>query len=163
MIDLIDIIANNEKCRLIYKEVKLDYLKQLNLPEDVIRFYSYCDGAILFEHTSYEIIILPSEEIKLANPIIIGELYEEDISSEWYTIAKDMNGEFITIDSNPKRRGYCYDSFWDRHGVPGECKVIAKSFSDMVVNLLSKESYGKYWLDDDFVSLGDAYDNIEDL
>ena len=53
----------------------------------------------------------------LANPVIIGELCEEDISSKWYIICKDLEENYITFDSSVERNGRCYDSFWDRHGV----------------------------------------------
>lgn len=70
---------------------------------------------------------------------MIGEKTEYDISSNWYIIGRDMNKEYITIDLNPLRLGRCYDSYWENHGVPGNCAIIATTFTELI-------------------TLGDAYD-----
>lgn len=41
----------------------------------------------------------------MANPVIVGELCEEDISSEWYIVCTDGKGEYLTIDLNEDRKG----------------------------------------------------------
>ncbi|RUS09195.1 hypothetical protein EFW59_02324 [Bacillus subtilis] len=97
----------------------------------------------------------------MANPIIVGELCEEDISSEWYIVCTDGKGEYLTIDLNEERKGKCYDSFFDRHGIVGETQVIANSFTDLIQRLLENKGKHWYWLRDDHISLGDAYDGVE--
>ncbi|AFJ61907.1 conserved hypothetical protein, phage SPbeta [Bacillus velezensis YAU B9601-Y2] len=94
----------------------------------------------------------------MANPVIVGELCEEDISSEWYIVCTDGKGEYLTIDLNEDRKGKCYDSFFDRHGIVGETQVIATSFTDLIQRLLENKGEHWYWLRDDFSTLGDAYD-----
>jgi hypothetical protein len=94
----------------------------------------------------------------LANPVIVGELCPEDITAEWYIVAHAGSQETLTIDLNSSRLGRCYDSFWDRHGVPGSCKIIALSFTDLLRRLIENSGRYWYWLRDDFKSLGDAYD-----
>ena len=85
------------------------------LPNDLKEFYLSCGGISLFTDERYGFLVLPPDEFILANPIIVGELCEEDISSEWYTIYKDSEGNFITIemlywiDKSVQSLGVAYD------------------------------------------------------
>jgi hypothetical protein len=56
------------------------------------------------------------------------------------------------------RRGHCYDAFHEIYGVAGSMPVIADSFTDLVVSLLSNAGSHWYWLQPGWISLGDAYD-----
>ncbi|ERN51963.1 SMI1/KNR4 family protein [Alkalihalophilus marmarensis] len=127
------------------------------LPEDVRDFYSLCGGVVLFEHEDYPTFVVPPDKFVLANPIIIGELCEEDISSNWYIICNDGKDDYLTIDLAKERLGRCYDSFFDRHGLVGETQVIATSFTDLFERLIENKGQYWYWLKNDFDSLGDAY------
>lgn len=86
----------------------------------------------------------------------------EDISSHWYIVVHDGNGDYITIDLHQDRLGKYYDSFWDKHGVPGDSPIIAKSFTELLDRLVKKNGERWYWLNEDFESLGDAYDDVVD-
>ena len=60
-----------------------------------------------------------------------------------------------------KRIGRCYDSFWDRHGVVGECSVIARSFTELLWNFIYAQGDDiPYWLEENFNYIGDAYDDL---
>ena len=59
-----------------------------------------------------------------------------------------------------ERLGKCYDSFWDRHGVVGECGIVALNFTELVSQLYSNQGKNLFWLDDNFNYIGDAYDDI---
>lgn len=135
--------------------------KKHNLPDDIIEFYKLCGGVTLFESESYASNIVSPDKFVLANPVIVGELCEDDITSEWYIIADDGNGDYITVDLSNERLGRCYDSYWDRHGVVGECPIIATSFTQLLENLVVNKGKQCYWLKDEFVSLGDAYDDVD--
>lgn len=139
---------------------KLDNNKH-KLPDDIVEFYENCGGVTLFHSESYVANIVPPEEFKLANPIIVGELCEEDITSEWYIIVNDGNGDYLTIDLSNERLGRCYDSYWDRHGVVGECPIIAITFTELLENLVSNKGMQWYWLRDEFIQIGDAYDGVD--
>lgn len=132
------------------------------LPPDIKRFYELCGGVQLFENKEYHCQIVPPNEFVLSNPVILGELVDEDISSNWFIVAHDGNGDYISIDLHPKRLGKCYDSFWDRHGVVGECSVVARSFPELLNQLVQNNGERWYWLKEDFESLGDAYDISDD-
>ncbi|WP_114381027.1 SMI1/KNR4 family protein [Paenibacillus prosopidis] len=133
-----------------------------NLPPDLKRFYELCGGVMLFENKDYNCQIVPPNEFTLSNPVIVGEHVEGDISSHWFIVVHDGNGDYISIDLHQKRLGKCYDSFWDRHGVVGECPVIARSFTELLNQLVQNNGERWYWLKEDFESLGDAYDDIDD-
>ncbi|WP_310601876.1 SMI1/KNR4 family protein [Anaerosporobacter sp.] len=132
--------------------------EEVNLPMDLKMFYENCGGISLFLSKEYGFTIVSPKEMVLANPIIVDDLCEEDISSKWYIVCNDSENNYITIDLAEERAGRCYDSFWDRHGVVGECAIIAKSFTELVIYLLKNEGKSLYWLDSNFQFIGDAYD-----
>jgi antitoxin YokJ len=133
----------------------------LELPKDVQEFYSLCGGLTLYENADYSIKIVKPDAFVLANPVIVGEQCEGDISSNWYIVASSGNSEYLTIDLGPDRLGRCYDSFFDRHGIVGESQIIALSFTELFKNLINNHGDYWYWFKDNFIYLGDAYDEIE--
>lgn len=128
------------------------------LPVDLLEFYTACGGVSLFKGQIYSYRILQPTEMILANPILIGERAEYDITASWYLLASDQDNQYLTIDCFPNRLGRCYDSYIDRHGIVGACPIIAASFTDLLERLLRTQGGYPYWMRDDFVSLGDAYD-----
>jgi hypothetical protein len=130
------------------------------IPDDIREFYELCGGVSLFTSAESVANIVPPDEFIPANPVIVGERCEEDITADWYIIANDGNGDYLTIDLNKNRIGRCYDSFWDRHGIVGECAIIATSFTDLLERLVDNKGQRWYWLRDGFNSLGDAYDEV---
>jgi antitoxin YokJ len=128
------------------------------LPTDLAVFYQLCGGMVLYGESEYPVTIVSSEELVLANPVIVRELCEWDISACWYIVAQDKNKESITIDLAPERLGRCYDSFYERHGVRGSCPIIAKSFAELLGDLVNSKGEYYFWLLENFKSFGDAYD-----
>lgn len=155
---LISEIARTPDCRVFKKEGMPEIDRGYQLPEDLKEFYETCGGAALYESADYPIYIVKPNKFEKANPVIIGEPCDDDISSDWFIICTDGKGEHLTIDLSEERKGKCYDSFFDRHGVVGESQVIATSFTDLIQRLLENRGRHWYWLQDDFESLGDAYD-----
>lgn len=135
-----------------------DVEKEHTLPSDLKEFYKICGGIDLFIDCGYAIKIVSPQGFVLANPVIIEERAEYDISSNWYIIGDDMNGDYITIDLDKLRLGRCYDSSWDLHGVAGSCPIVATSFTKLLEGLVMNKGQHWYWLQDDFRYLGDAYD-----
>lgn len=128
------------------------------VPDDVRVFYELCGGIMLYPQAEYPIEVVPPERCVLANPVIVGELCDYDITSTWYIIARDRNNEVLTIDFSFERLGRCYDSFSDRHGVRGSCPIIATSLTDLLRRMLDNRGGYPYWLSPTFSALGDAYD-----
>ena len=130
ILELINEIKNSKDC-FIYPPCGIPVIgENVKLPSDLKKFYEVCGGIDLFKNKQYGFEIVKPKEFVLANPLIIGELCEEDISSKWYIICKDSEDNYITIDLCKEKNGRCYDSFWDRHGVVGECSVIEISLGD---------------------------------
>jgi hypothetical protein len=120
------------------------------LPHDLVDFYRLCGGAILFEEAPFPTDIASPKNLVLANPVIFERVSEEEllatkghISWSWYIIGRGPNSQYITIDLSPERLGYCYDSFWDRH--PGNSYIIAPSFTELLLGLLSTRGEYYYW------------------
>jgi len=135
------------------------------LPMDLERFFQVCGGVRLFPRSDYPIRVVGPTELRRTNDVLWGHLPSEatkevsaDRSWSWFTIAADEKGDYLSIDLSPERLGRCYDSFWDRHAVPGESRVVATSFTDLVLRLIENRGDYWYWLREEFVSLGDAYD-----
>lgn len=160
ILKILDNIRNTPDC-IVHSPCGLPKVdKEVDLPDDLRVFYESCGGVSLFPNKKYGFTIVNPKEMVLANPVIVGELCEEDISSKWYIICKDSENNYITIDLATERLGRCYDSFWDRHGIVGECTIIARNFTELVMDLFNNHGESLYWLDSNFLYLGDAYDEI---
>jgi len=155
---IIEKVRNHSNCIVHpskgYPKIEIDH----TIPYDIKEFYKICGGIELYYNSPYAMNIVSPDKFTLANPIIIGERVEEDISSNWYIIGSTSNGEYITIDLSNERLGKCHDSFWDSHGLVGECPVVAFSFTNLLKNLFENKGGRWYWLRDNFIYLGDAYD-----
>ncbi|MFO1063062.1 MAG: SMI1/KNR4 family protein [Pirellulales bacterium] len=156
VLELVESIRREKDCEVLPVGL-LPSVEGNELPPDLVEFYSVAGGAVLFREAPYEFQIASAEDFVRANPIIVGDACDEDISHDWYIIAKSGE-QYITIDLGPGRVGKCYDSFWDRHGVPGSCPIIATSFRDLLERLLISHGKVLFWLEPQFENLGDAYD-----
>lgn len=130
----------------------------LVLPDDLRDFYSLCGGVDLYTDADFTIRVLSPAEFIPANLAVLGEGDLDDRTDCWYVIATTPQREYISIDLDPARHGRCYDSFPEVHGIVGESKVLANSFTDMLRSLLAGHGGHWYWLEPDFADLGDAYD-----
>ncbi len=130
------------------------------LTDDLAEFYELCGGAVLYEHKDYPIMIVPAEQFRLSNPVIVGPVWErDDISASWYIVADDLKGgAYLTIDLSPERAGRCYDSSPYAHAIAGSSPIIARSFRELLERLYENRGEYWYWLRPDFEGLGDAYD-----
>lgn len=160
---LLNAIRNSKDCIVLppsgQPKIGMSHL----LPKDLAEFYRECGGVKFFVGSEYPIEILPADEVKLSNPLILPEGWEadipvDDISNGWYIIAQAGPEQKISIDFDSQRIGKCYDSFWDIHASPGESPVIANSFTELLQNIFKSQGGYWYWLEGDFISLGDAYD-----
>ncbi|WP_420852123.1 SMI1/KNR4 family protein [Paenibacillus hamazuiensis] len=157
--EILELLGKEQDCTLFPPNNFLPEIeKNLVMPDDLKEFYKLCGGVRLFESQLYPITIVRPDEFVLANPVIVGERCEEDISANWYIIGKEGLSQFITINLRSEQNGRCYDSFVDRHGIVGECPIIAVSFTDLLERLLHNKGQRWYWLNDTFDPLGDAYD-----
>jgi hypothetical protein len=132
------------------------------LPADLERFYRMFGGALIFPDSDYGLQVRAPDEVVLSNsePAFQGRVEPGDISEHWYLIANGMGSQIdlLSIDLHPERLGRCYDSFWDVHASPGDCAVVATSFTDLLRRALNGPKDAWWWTVDGFEGLGDAYD-----
>lgn len=134
-----------------------------SLPKDVEEFYRECGGIRFFIDSDYAMEIVSPDRFVLSNPLILPDGWEQDIpkndiSNDWYVVAEAGPEQRISIDLCESRIGKCYDSFWDIHAAPGDCPIIAFSFSELLEKIFNCKGGYWFWLADDFTYLGDAYD-----
>ena len=159
-------IQGRADCKLLpvrSQELNIDLS---NAPEYVREFFRLCGGAVLNIGEGAEIVIVSPRDFSEINRSlypegdVIWEELEGDVSQEWFLIASDVGkGQYVSIDMNDDRLGWCYDSFLETHATPGDSTVIAKSFTEFLQNTMSSPQRF-YWLCDTYVSYGDAYDNL---
>ena len=116
---------------------------------------------MLFSDSLYPIHIVAPADCTLANPVLVGDECRDDISFDWLIICSSNWGQTITLDCAAARSGRCYDSYWDRHGLRGDCHVIALSFTDLLEQLLEARGRWLFWTLPSFQSLGNAYDGVD--
>ena len=158
---LLDQIVSTPDCIVSPPSGKPEVSDPHLLPGDVDKFYQICGGVVLFKSSSYPLSIVPPYSVVPANPVIVGEVATEDISESWYIIADDQNGDYFTIDLSPERLGRCYDSFSDSHAIVGSSAIVATTFTDFLTRMLDNRGQHWYFLQADFASLGDAYDEAD--
>ncbi|UED78806.1 SMI1/KNR4 family protein [Lysinibacillus sp. CD3-6] len=153
----------DSNCKVVKRDT--DYISELALPKDVKYFFSNYDSLHMFLDKPYGIKIVSSNEFiptsKRLYPAddVIWEELEGDISNEWYLIAESEEiNQYISIDLSKSHLGYCYDSFLETHATPGDSQIIAKSFTDLLELLYSSKGEHWFWLAENFMPHGDAYD-----
>jgi antitoxin YokJ len=128
------------------------------LPDDLKAFYVVAGGATLYRGADFQFNVLAPSGVVPTNLRLIGNAKAGDISDQWFTVADDSNGEYLSIDLGVAHHGRCYDSFHETHALVGSTAVIATSFTDLLFRLLANGGAHPYWLAKGFLSLGDAYD-----
>ncbi len=155
------------------------------LPSDLIEFYELCGGLELFslfklidkglieEIEHYPSIFVQPEKVLESTKVILAEdTYEEYIGDaiysmsefkNWYTIVDLYDGNYIVIDLNEHKLGKCYLAYADDFLVAGEMPIIAESFTELLERFINSNGEYFFFLDDEFESYGDAFDDIEEL
>lgn len=164
LVDLIERIRRLPNCKLqppapAEALVAFEQAHAVRLPDDLREFLLVTDGLELFGGSDYPLSLHGIRELQRSNMVIVGEPADYDRSFNWFVIANDLNGDYMSIDLAPARLGRCYDSYFDRHASPGNCPVIAYSFTDFLGRAVENQGQHWWWLRTDFPSLGDAYDD----
>lgn len=156
--ELVEAIGKEYNC-LVYPSIGQPFLDtDLSLPKDLKEFYEICGGVRLFIDQPYFLEIVAPTSFLRASSTILGEEIFDDVSQNWFVIARSGSTQFIVIDLSRDKKGFCYDSFWDRFGLVGEMPVVSKSFNDLLSQLYLSKGKRNFWLESDFSYLGDAYD-----
>lgn len=162
--ELLKKIETTQGCELIKRTSPLS-LSDKKLPEDLEYYFSNYDGIKLFSDMPFGIIIVGINDFRVTNEVlypeddVIWEELEGDISENWYMIAKaEELDQYISIDLDDDRMGYCYDSFLETHANPGFSLIIAKSFTELLERLFNSKGEFWFWNSEGFEGYGDAYD-----
>lgn len=127
------------------------------LPDDLSEFYRLVGGVSLFEHGTFPMRVVGPANLARANLEIVGAECPDDISDYWYIVARGGQEEAVTIDCGRERLGRCYDSFWDCHGVAGDCRVLSLSFTELLQRLFDNGGQHGRLIEVDGPNYGDAY------
>jgi hypothetical protein len=163
MRELIQLAGRREDCSLLPPAGQPVLADGRRIPDDLRAFYDQC-GGLLFDWNIPIAVVGPARVVP-ANPIILEDEAADDISAWWHIVAESDEGsaaERVTIDLHPDRLGRCYNSFWDRHAMPGSSAIVAATFTELLERLIAFEGEDgelfPFWLADDFEPIGDAYD-----
>lgn len=128
------------------------------LTPDLEEFYRLCGGVEMFAGSPHPVRIVGPMDFVPADPVIHGRPVHRSPTAAWYVIVRRANDAFLTIDLGAEHPGRCYDSAWDRHGVAGNCPIVARTFTDLVQTFVARESGAPWWDDPAWPRLGDAFD-----
>ncbi|HUI89744.1 MAG TPA: SMI1/KNR4 family protein [Anaerolineales bacterium] len=128
------------------------------LPSDLKEFYHQYKTVKLFTYAGGWIDrFVTVREMQITGLDIYGKHYKNDGPNSWFTICDVMDGNYIAVDRASKKNGQwnLIDCFHETYGVPGECKVIAKSFEELLEHCL-RSGNKLYYLEKGSQGCGDA-------
>lgn len=134
------------------------------LPEDLKEFYKRYKTVSLFAYNGgWRYRFVEINEIHMAGLDIFGEAYAQDkdfsieVTYSWFSICDVMDGNYIGIDFLSEKNGQWnfIDCFHETYGIPGECTIIAKSFTELLEKCLQSNNK-LYYLEKGFQDYGDA-------
>jgi cell wall assembly regulator SMI1 len=138
----------------------LEDLQGHRLPDDLKAFYRRYKTVRLFDGeygATYRFV--PVSEIHPTRIDIYGEDTDEWWRPRtWLTICDVLDGNYIAIDIASKhKRDYNYiNCFHETFGRPGESKIIARSFTELLERALRGGGNSVYYLQEGFIGYGDG-------
>ena len=131
------------------------------LPDDLKEFYRRYKTVKLFDSewgASYRFV--PVNEMKITGYDIYGDSAnpEEFLwPKSWFTVCDVLDGNYLSVDLSSRKGDECnyIDCFHETYGTPGESKVIAKSFRELLEQSLMRGKE-QFYLDNSFKDYGDA-------
>jgi hypothetical protein len=136
----------------------------LELPEDLIEFYSHCDGGDLLIQNpcnrwrihersglfGVEQFFWGSDMALIQKLVLEGQIFPQCLN--WYVVAHCLaDGDLvIVIDLNPEHFGRMYSSTSELHSWSAEDYVIANTFTEWLERLVTTPGDRPYWEASDF-------------
>lgn len=121
-------------------------LPKVDMPEDLTVFYEHFGEVTFYPNSQYPFKILPPDEFQKSNLIVTGEDLNDPVTEDWYTIVK-CEDQLISINLKKGLTfGYCYDSFWDIYGTTNDDTLIAKSFTQLIINIIKSKGKNLFWI-----------------
>ena len=169
--EIINTIQHDKACKVVKRVTP--FRSDIELPADLQYFYENYESMELFIEKPFGLRIVPySKFIPILKETYPEKLYpaddsiwedfQGDICHEWFVIAESEEmGQYISIDMKEPCVGYCYDTPYEAPAQPGMNIIIAKSFTELLEQIYKSKCDGEtwFWLDNNFQSYGDAYDD----
>lgn len=167
---LIERIKKLENCYVLPPSGLPSIENGVMLPQDVIRFYELCGGVELYKSKDYCVEFVRPTDFVPTSPLVWDEeiinasrdVFEVKIATTWYRVVDLGDSNFVAIDLNLNKSGRCYKAFWDSYAVKDETPIIANSFTELLSRFIDNNGEHWYFMQDDFVSYGDAYADMAD-
>ena len=155
----IDVHHYHEPCADPAEIEVLEKCYGYQLPDDLKAFYRRYKIVKLFNGeygATYRFV--PVSEIHPTRMDIYGEDTDEWGPATWLTICDVLDGNYIAIDIDSREGQECnyLDCFHETFAEPGECKIVAKSFTELLERALSGENNNIYYLQKGFTGYGDG-------
>lgn len=151
--ELFEEIDQNHSAEPCADEYEIDRLEnglEYELPEDLKAFYrrystvwlfnTDCDGA------TYRFV--PISQIHPTRIDILGSNHENWGPVSWLTVCDVQDGNYVAVDLESKRGDVCnyIDCFHETFAVPGECEIVARSFTELLERALHSGGDQLYYL-----------------
>jgi hypothetical protein len=162
--DLFNEIENNgnhsfEPCNNITEIDQYSAKQAYIFPDDLKAFYRKYSWVKLFisKYGDSTYRFVPIKSMHPTRIDILGEDIDENGPKEWITICDVLDGNYICIDLNSKKgnESNYIDCFHETFARPGECKIIAKTFTELLARALCSGN-NLYYIKEEFTGYGDG-------
>ncbi|MGD9099549.1 MAG: SMI1/KNR4 family protein [Anaerolineae bacterium] len=155
----VDTHHSSEPCTNVSEIDLFEECYGYQLPDDLKAFYQRYKTVNLFDGefgATYRFV--PISEIHPTRIDIHGQDTDEWGPNTWLTICDMQDGNYIAIDIASKEgKEYNYiDCFHETFARPGECKIIAKSFAELLECALRGGGDNVYYSQKGFIGYGDG-------
>lgn len=143
-------------------ESALNAARARDVPEELLAFYSLCDGALIGTGDDFpgpdgrrfrlRIPRLAELETTQACGYISADSPLFQHSAKWWQVVDYGDGNYLAFDASADSGGRIIDIFHGTAGEPDYHAIIASSLSNLLEGLLRHGEV--YWLDEDFPKLG---------
>ena len=145
---------NKELIDLLEKESGYDF------PDDMKIFYRRYESVSLYDKEDPLYRFVRVNELHPTRIDIYGKDSIDFGPDHWWSICDIQDGNFISIDLKSVRDNSCnyIDSFHETFAEPGNSKIVAKSFTELLSMALASGDNQLFFLQEGFVGYGDALD-----
>lgn len=157
--DILDQLRNDDTCVMSPPCGLPQVAPGLELPADVVRFYERAGGMVLRKdgRCGSRARIVTPQEFDRIDSTIVGEMFAAGPFKYWYAIVDVEDGNYLAIDIGHDHSGKCLDCFHETFADPGYVKVVALSFTDLLMRIINHQDDSAFWLQDEFEALGEGF------
>jgi hypothetical protein len=132
--------------------------RELGLPDDLLHFYQLTDGAYLYGSDEYgdfhrdgrwwQWQILPLDSVRpVADRFVSAYRPLWERARHWLAVVDVLDSNYLAISTEPGHAGEAIDCFHETVGMPGYNRIVARSFTELLTELL--RSPEAFWLSGD--------------